>query len=228
MPSAAILAGGNATRFGGRDKSALVVGGRTILARQVGMLSQMADDILIVGSSREPQEPDLIARVAGASGTAIRYVVDRTPGRGPLGGLDAALAAARHSLVIVLACDMPFVTGRFVSHLLKIANGAHGAAGATATQGARRADVDVPHAVVPRTEGRYHPLCAVYSRACQRVVRRRLAEGRLALNGLFDEIDVAVVEAGELDAFGPHAHLLANVNTPSALETLDELQGHET
>ncbi len=31
MDSAAILAGGRATRFGGRDKGALVVGGQTIL-----------------------------------------------------------------------------------------------------------------------------------------------------------------------------------------------------
>ena len=38
MQSAAILAGGDARRFGGRDKSALVVDGRTILERQIAEL----------------------------------------------------------------------------------------------------------------------------------------------------------------------------------------------
>ena len=35
MASAAILAGGRASRFDGRDKSARVVGGRSIFERQV-------------------------------------------------------------------------------------------------------------------------------------------------------------------------------------------------
>jgi molybdopterin-guanine dinucleotide biosynthesis protein A len=39
MPSAAIAAGGQARRFGGRDKSGLLVEGRSILDRQLGTLS---------------------------------------------------------------------------------------------------------------------------------------------------------------------------------------------
>ena len=46
MLSAAILAGGRATRFGGQDKSALVVDGRTIFDRQVTELSKIAGEIL--------------------------------------------------------------------------------------------------------------------------------------------------------------------------------------
>ena len=99
MWSAAILAGGKATRFGGRDKSALVIDGRTILERQLDVLSQVADDVQVV---RE----DLI------------------PGCGPLGGLHTALTRARHDLVLVLACDMPHVTAPFVSYLLSAADSA--------------------------------------------------------------------------------------------------------
>ena len=40
MASAAILAGGRASRFGGSDKSALVVGGRSILDRQIEELDR--------------------------------------------------------------------------------------------------------------------------------------------------------------------------------------------
>jgi molybdenum cofactor guanylyltransferase len=95
MFSAAILAGGRATRFGGRDKSALVIDGRTILDRQVAMLSAIANEVIVV---RE----------------------DLVPGCGPLGGLHTALTRAQHDSVFVLACDMPFVTAPLVTHLVTL------------------------------------------------------------------------------------------------------------
>jgi molybdopterin-guanine dinucleotide biosynthesis protein A len=96
--SAAILAGGRATRLGGRDKSALVVDGRTILDRQIAVLSAIADEVLVV---RE----------------------DLVPGCGPLGGVHTALTRARRDPVFVLACDMPHVTAPFVSFLVSLADG---------------------------------------------------------------------------------------------------------
>src|SRR5262245_33197074 len=110
MPSAAILAGGRARRFDGQDKAALVVGGQTILARQLSVLGEVSDDILIVGS-RQPVPP------AGA----IRQIGDRVADSGPLGGLDAALSACRSETLIVVACDMPFVSAAFLRHLAALA-----------------------------------------------------------------------------------------------------------
>ncbi len=53
MHSAAILAGGRASRFGGRDKGALVVDGRTIRERQLAILSEVAEEILIIGADED-------------------------------------------------------------------------------------------------------------------------------------------------------------------------------
>ncbi len=205
MGSAAILAGGRGRRFGGRDKSALVIAGRSIRDRQLDELRMLTDDIMVVGA-RDP--------IAGTRGVA-----DRMPGSGPLGGLDAALTAARDEEVLVLACDMPFVTAPFLRYLLDLA-----------------AEHDV---VVPRTERGFHPLCAAYTRRCHSVVRQQLAARRLALSellGLFDEVAVRVVEAHEIERFGNAEWLLANVNTPDDLDnlnnlnrvdTLEALPGHE-
>src|SRR5579864_4053041 len=99
MWSAAVLAGGRAMRFGRRDKSALVIDGLTILDRQTGMLSAVADDVMVV---RE----------------------DLVPGCGPLGGLHTALSRAQHDATLVLACDMPFVTAALALHLLALSAGA--------------------------------------------------------------------------------------------------------
>jgi molybdopterin-guanine dinucleotide biosynthesis protein A len=196
MPTAAILAGGRAARFGGRDKSALVIDGRSILERQIAELLRVTDDVLVVG------EPPMMAR----SDARVRLVPDRVSGCGPLGGLDAALAAARDAVVAIVACDMPFVTAAFLNHLLDLAR-----------------DAD---AVVPRTERGYHPLCAAYTRACHPAVARRLADRRLKMTGLLEEVRVRELTAGEIDAFGDRHRLLANVNTPADYEEFAGLGSH--
>jgi molybdopterin-guanine dinucleotide biosynthesis protein A len=104
MWSAAILAGGRASRFDGRDKSALVVDGRTILDRQIEELSALTDDVLLVGGR--------------AAHPRARLVADRIAGCGPLGGLHAALSAAQGPAVFVVGCDMPYVTCALALHLL--------------------------------------------------------------------------------------------------------------
>jgi molybdopterin-guanine dinucleotide biosynthesis protein A len=196
MPSAAILAGGRASRFGGRDKGALVIGGRSIRERQIGELSRISDDILIVGG------------VSGAShGGMAREVADRVADAGPLGGLDAALAAARDERLVLLACDMPFVTADLLAHLLALAG-----------------DAD---AVVPRTERGYHPLCAAYTRACQPAVAQRLVDRRLTMVGLFEDVRVRVVAGEELEAFGDPSRLFANVNTPADYDALEAFLNHK-
>src|SRR5258707_10267809 len=110
--SAAILAGGQATRFSGRDKSALVVDGRTILDRQLSELSSLTGDVMIVGASLDEGAracpPSLKLRRTGQA-SGIRRIADIVPGCGPLGGLHAALTHAREDHVFVVACDMPYV-----------------------------------------------------------------------------------------------------------------------
>jgi molybdopterin-guanine dinucleotide biosynthesis protein A len=222
MASAAILAGGRARRFGGRDKSALIVGGRTILERQLAELTRLTDDLLIVaGHHRAPTptirlKPDpteitggvrLKADLAPVGTPAVRVISDRVADSGPLGGLDAALAAARDDVLVLIACDMPFVTAELLQHLIALT---------------READ-----AVVPWTERGYHPLCAAYTRACRPAIAARLRERRLEMIGLFEDIRMRAVTAGELDAFGEHRRLLANVNTPADYDEIGALFGHE-
>src|SRR5205809_4806246 len=101
MRSAAILAGGRATRFGGRDKSALVVDGRPIVERQVAELLTIVDDIMLVGARADGARAEG-ARAFQASDLAAfrasdhyRAILDIVPGCGPLGGLHAALTEMR-------------------------------------------------------------------------------------------------------------------------------------
>jgi len=199
MLTAAILAGGRSTRFGGRDKSALVVDGRTIFDRQVSELSQIAGEILLVGGTIE-----------SGPRPGVTPIADLIPGCGPLGGVHAALSVARGERVIVVACDMPYVSAPFLAYLAGLA----GEAGEFA-------------AVVPQTERGYHPLCAVYTHAVIAPIERRLAAGHFTMMDLLTDVRLRVVAAEEIARFGDPHRLLANVNTPAEHESLEALHNHE-
>ena len=104
--TAAILAGGRAQRLGGIDKSALIVGARSILDRQLSLLRALTPHLLIVTSDR--------SRVQTVD---VPVVVDRIGGAGSLGGLYTALVEAPTEQVLVIGCDMPFLTAPFLRHL---------------------------------------------------------------------------------------------------------------
>jgi molybdenum cofactor guanylyltransferase len=201
VKSAAILDGGRATRFDGQDKGGLIVGGRTILERQVAELSRVTSDILIVGRHRGrravPVVHALVPRVIG----------DIVPGCGPLSGVHAALTEARGDAVFVVACDMPYLDAAFIVYLLGLT---------------READ-----AVVPRTERGYHPLCAVYTRACLEPIARRLADRHLKMVDLLTGVRTRIVTPEELNRFGGERKLLANVNTPAEYAGLGALHDHK-
>lgn len=195
MWSAAILSGGRAARFGGRDKSALMIDGQSILNRQIAELTRLTDDVMIVGS-RDPVAND-----------RARVIDDEVPGRGPLSGLHAALVAARGDQLAVVACDMPYVSAALLAYMLTLAQ-----------------DAD---AVVPRIDGRYHPLCAAYTRACSGPAETCLVRGALKMTDLLDSVRVRVVSAAEISGFGNHQRLLANINTPEEYASLEAVQGHQ-
>jgi molybdopterin-guanine dinucleotide biosynthesis protein A len=193
MTHAAILAGGRSRRFDGRDKSMLRVDGQTILDRQLTALAGLADQVWLVGYRGVAPDP------------SVTIVPDRLAARGPLGGLDAALAAADGAL-LVLACDMPNVTQPMLRHLIQ--------------------RLDGMDAVVPRSRHGYHPLCAVYASSCRAAVRRRLESGALRMIDLLGDLRVCDVTEAELAPFGAAGHLLANVNTQADLDGLVSHRNH--
>ena len=181
--AAAIVAGGRARRFGGVDKDHLVVEGRTIIVRQVEVLQRVAAELIVIA-------PD----ASRFDGLPVTVRPDRLPDLGAVGGIDAALHATSLARVIVVACDLPFLT----SHLLQAL-----------------ADLSEKHdgAWVQTNRG-VEPLVACY----QTIARTRLsawidAGGRRA-SDLSHVLDMATLTSPALDRFGSPARLLANINTP--------------
>ena len=130
-------------------------------------------------------------------GAAIAVVADRVPDAGPLAGITACLEALETELLVVVAVDLPRMTVPFLRRLLLAGTAAHG--------------------IVPRRNGRFEPLAAVYPKAILPLAQRHLAEGRLALQ----EFASAGIAGGWLQALEvapEHGALFHNLNRPEDLE----------
>ncbi len=102
-----VLAGGRASRMGGRDKAFAAVEGEPIAVRAVRIFRSLFAQVLV--STNRPE------RFAGLD---VQTVTDQFPGCGPLAGIHAALLASRYPHVFVAACDMPGLDPDVIRFLL--------------------------------------------------------------------------------------------------------------
>lgn len=112
MPVSAIVLGGGRSIRMGRDKAALPFGPETMLARVVRAVQCVADDVVVVGGSRQ-RLPD-----------GVRVMPDPVEGLGPLAGLATGLAAMSGGRALLLACDMPLLVPALLQRLLDLAGDA--------------------------------------------------------------------------------------------------------
>lgn len=185
MITVAVQAGGRSERMG-RDKGLAPLGGRPLIAHLLERVAGLGDEILITTN-----RPDDYAFLG------LRTARDAEPGAGALAGLETALAAAQGETVLVLACDMPFVSRPLLEHLLSLAGRAE--------------------AVIPQRGGEFEPLHAVYARACLPAVQAARAAGRRRVISFFDNVSVLAVDEATLARFDPQGLSFFNVNTPDDL-----------
>jgi molybdopterin-guanine dinucleotide biosynthesis protein A len=196
--NAFVLAGGQSTRMG-RDKALLEFDGRPLIQNALERLRELGFDRRICGS-----RPDL-QRFAPV-------VADNVPGCGPLGGIEAALAASDSELNLFVPVDTPLLPGVFLRWLMA------------------RAETSGAVATVPVSAGRPEPLCAVYSHRIAEGLRQSLQAGEHkvmtaiehAAAALGERVDrfamesvLAALPPGVWPAEPPLWEWFCNVNTPA-------------
>jgi molybdenum cofactor guanylyltransferase len=179
--AAFVLAGGRSSRMGS-DKALLELGGKPLIARAVELAREVTRDVIIVGDASKYAEFGPV-------------IADKFTGRGPLGGIHAALSSSNSDRNLVLAVDLPFLYARFLNYLIAQAVGYD----ATVT--------------VPSTNGYFQPLCAVYRKPFVDAAERALAEGRNKIDALFDEVSLRAITEEEMTANGFSAGMFRNLNT---------------
>ena len=116
--------------------------------------------------------------------------------RGPLGGIHAALVESRNELNLMLGVDLPFLEIGFLQWMISAAN------------------LSPALVTVPRVDGYYQPLVAVYRKGFSVPAAKALAENRNKVDALFSHISVRVVNEEEMVRHGFSSAMFRNVNTP--------------
>ncbi len=187
-PFAAVLLAGGQSRRMGRDKATLLLpDGQRLWERQLGILRELAPaELFISGPRREGFPAD------------VPLLADEFPGRGPLGGITAALTAMTSPLLLVLAIDLPKMTTAFLWQLIR----------------ASRAGCGVVPRIDESTRCFYEPLAAVYPLECLTRARDRLAGADYSLQGFVLE-SVAADQVQDWILRNPdERELFSNWNTP--------------
>lgn len=191
----AILAGGAASRFGGKPKGLERVGGERIVDRLVARMKAATGEL-----------PTLIANAedAGTWVAGLRVVSDPRPHCGALGGLYAAVTAGKGP-VLVVAWDMPFVPINLLGALIA---------------GAGDHDLFLPES--PGRRG-VEPLCGVYGPACAGPMAERLDDEDYQATGFHEAVRVGRMPLETVRTFGDPAEIFFNVNAPADLTRAEEL-----
>lgn len=185
---AGLLLTGGASQRMGFDKALLEVGGVANAARLGSLLGQVLGGPLVeVGPGR----------------SGLSSVSEQPTGGGPLVALVAGVAALRQSHgwdgpVLVVACDLPLVSGAALSALARWP-------GETS--------------VVPLWEGRRQPLCARWSAPDLATAQKLVDEGRRSMRALLDAVTFTEVGPQQWGS-AVSADELADVDTPEDLSRL--------
>ncbi len=178
----------------GTPKPFLELGGETLLERQLRLLRGVCRRVAVVGAP------------PGFPAVGVRVFADELPDRGPLGGIYTGLKHSRTEYNLFLGCDLPFMEGRFLEFLARLAI-------------LEQADVTVPQT----SDRRLQPLAAVYRRRARGAIRARLEAGENKTSGFFPRVRCRVVPWREIAGARFSSRIFVNINTPADYESAKRL-----
>lgn len=177
-----VLVGGKSTRMK-KDKAMLVFHARPQFEHVYALLSQFCEKVFL--STRRDQ-----AKKASFRGFPQIQDDKCFAGSGPLAGILSAMTAFPQAAWVVLGCDLPFVTARTLSDLLK-----------------KRDRRRIATAFRSSYDGLPEPLCAIYEAKAGKVLRNLFARGIKCPRKILINSKVKLLRLSD-------ARALDNINVP--------------
>ncbi|CAN5604932.1 hypothetical protein BH23CHL5_BH23CHL5_22810 [soil metagenome] len=199
--SAAILAGGRSSRMGQpKAQIRMLRDGPTILDRTSRIIGHVTRNPFIV-SHDISDYPD----------ATLPVIADSYRGTGPLGGILTALENANAQAVIVVGCDMPFLSAAALRFMTTIA---------------LPYDILVPVQSQPGRQGgtiTYQTLHAIYRKSCIDPIKDQLARGDRKIANLFRALTVSEIDEDAFEPYSPDLLTFMSIDTPGDLASAREL-----
>ena len=177
-----VLVGGRSRRFGS-NKSFAKVDGEPLIDRVTGLMRSLFERVVLITNT-----PELYGHLC------LPMFEDRIKGLGPIGGIYTALMEIPSDYIFVTACDMPYLSGPLIRHLVSV-------------KGDFDATVPVP--------GKYpEPLHALYSKRCLPAVKRSIDDLKYKIADFYNESRIQFIPEAELRELDPELKSFYNINRP--------------
>jgi len=192
--SGLILLGGMASRAGNRPKYLFTYNGETFLHRQIQILRQVTDEIIL--SCRDADQTLELEEYP-----VNRIITDVRRNTGPSEGIRTGAIVATGDYIFIVACDMPLISPEVIEFLFH--------------------SINLTEAVIPGWEnGNLEPLHAVYQRDA--LLRIFSGETSLRLRTIAESMNTHIVPVQEIRAFDPDLRSFTNINDLDNLAKLHE------
>lgn len=179
-----VLAGGQGKRMGGIDKGLQLLRGKPMIAWVLERFEPQVNEVLINANQHLVQY----------AAYGHRVVPDDINGHaGPLAGLQVALREGKHSLIVTVPCDSPFLPGDLVARLHLVMQ-------------QKEADV-----AVAKTGAQAHPVFSICRRGVRDHLDAFLAAGGRKIDEWYSTLHVIEVP------FDDEPAMFTNLNTPEDL-----------
>ncbi len=183
-----LLAGGKSRRMGSDKADLTVRGGESFRDRGMRLLGAVTEKARLSIAADDEREYKI---------PTLRDVVS---GKGPLGGILAALESAPGTAWLVMACDLPNIEAETLAHLV-----------------ASRDPAAEATCFCSEIDGVPEPLCAIYEPAAVTRLREDVAADKLCARHFLDGLKLHAIPL-------PSPGALQNCNRP---EDLEELRARE-
>jgi molybdopterin-guanine dinucleotide biosynthesis protein A len=182
-----ILAGGENSRFSGKNKSLIRIDGKRVLDRIYEVFTILFDKIILVTNDPiQYMEWD------------FDIVTDILPFRSSLTGIHTGLFYTATPYAFFIACDLPFIKKELIEILLDSVE----------------PNIDI---VIPETSKGVEPLCSVYSERCFKPIEEQLEKKSLKIQRIFQKVRVKRIPEDILRTIDPDLVSFSNINTPDDL-----------
>lgn len=177
----AVLAGGKSSRMG-EDKAILSWRNKTMLENAVEILEKQTIGVVICSNN---EMHDLKGKIR---------LQDRVESNGPVSGIITALTYFSPESVLIIACDMPFVSHSIIYYLIN--------------------EDDAKYdAIVYEHSGNKEPLCAIYHSAALTVIENAFREREFKLHAILQRMNVKYLQPEDPEKL-PKTSVFTNINTP--------------
>ena len=175
-----VLAGGKSTRMGS-EKGLVKVKGKRLIDHSIDSLSSVCSKTIIISNQEHYNEMGVFVHS------------DVYMDKGPAGGVHAGLFHSTTKWNLVMACDMPNLSSKVLSHICSFIQ-------------------DDYDACVPVLNSNKQPLCALYNRSCLEKLEHFVLNGELTMMNILSKIKIKVININEdLEIYSPY--LFENVNS---------------